>query len=88
MAALKKVPMRMCICCREMKPKKEMLRIVKNVSGEIVLDKTGKINGRGAYICGKAECVKKLKKSKMLGKVFSQEVSDEVYAKIEEDFGV
>lgn len=88
MAAVKKVPMRMCICCREMKPKKEMLRIVKTAGGDIVLDKTGKLNGRGAYICGKAECVKKLKKSKMLNRIFSQDVPDDVYAKIEEDFGV
>lgn len=88
MAAVKKVPMRMCICCREMKPKKEMLRIVKTAVGDIVLDKTGKLNGRGAYICGKAECVKKLKKSKMLNRIFSQDVPDDVYAKIEEDFGV
>ncbi len=88
MAAVKKVPMRMCICCREMKPKKEMLRIVKTAGGDIVLDKTGKLNGRGAYICGKAECVKKLKKSRMLNRIFSQDVPDDVYAKIEEDFGV
>ena len=88
MAAVKKVPMRMCICCREMKPKKEMLRIVKTAGGDIVLDKTGKLNGRGAYICGKAECVKKLKKSKMLNRIFSQDVPDDMYAKIEEDFGV
>ncbi len=81
----KKIPMRMCIACREMKPKKEMLRIVKS-GDDIFLDKTGKANGRGAYICNDENCIKKLKKQKLVNRVFSCEVDDAVYQGIEENF--
>lgn len=81
----KKIPMRMCIACREMKPKKEMLRIVKS-GDKIFLDKTGRANGRGAYICNNPECIKKLSKQKLISRVFSCEVEDEVYKGIEEAF--
>ncbi len=81
----KKVPMRMCIACREMKPKKELIRIVKS-GDEIKLDKTGKANGRGAYICNDKECIQKLKKQKLLNRVFSCNVDNEVYLQIEEAF--
>ncbi len=81
----KKIPMRMCIACREMKPKKSMLRIVKS-GDKIFLDKTGKANGRGAYICDDAECIKKLKKQKLINRVFSCQVEDSVYDGIEENF--
>lgn len=83
--AQKKIPMRMCIACKEMKPKRELLRIVKS-GEEISLDLTGKKNGRGAYICDNPECIARLKKQKLLNKVFSTAVDDEVYAKIEEEF--
>lgn len=80
----KKVPMRTCIACRECKPKKELVRIVK--SGEqIKLDRTGKMNGRGAYICDDVECAKKLKKGKLLNKTFACQVEDAVYDGILED---
>ncbi len=82
----KKIPLRMCVACREGKPKKEMLRIVKNAAGEISLDFSGKVAGRGAYICNNAECVKKLRRQKLLHKTFSCEVSAEVYDRIEEEF--
>ena len=81
----KKVPMRTCIACRACKPKKELIRIVKSEDG-IVLDRTGKKNGRGAYICDSAECIAKLKKSKLLNRAFSQPVDDATYDKIAEDF--
>lgn len=81
----KKTPMRMCVCCREMKPKKSMLRIVKS-GDEITLDLTGKKNGRGAYICDNIDCVKKLRKHKVLNRVFSAEIEDAVYDGIEENF--
>ena len=81
----KKTPMRMCVCCREMKPKKSMLRIVKS-GDEITLDLTGKKNGRGAYICDDLNCVQKLRKQKVLNRVFSVDVNDAVYDKIEENF--
>ena len=81
----KKIPMRTCIACRQTKPKKELIRIVK--SGEVIsLDRTGRKNGRGAYICDDISCLEKLKKQKILNKVFSTPVSDQVYSKIEEDF--
>lgn len=86
MAKVKKAPMRMCIACHEMKPKSEMLRVVKNKEDEIFIDYSGKANGRGAYICDNAECVKKLNKQKLLNKVFSSPVDSEVYAKIEEEY--
>ncbi len=82
----KKIPLRMCIACKELKEKKEMLRIVKNADGEISIDFTGKANGRGAYICDNPECVKKLKKQKLLNKVFSCAVDDAVYDAVEEEY--
>lgn len=81
----KNIPMRMCIACREMKPKAELTRVVKNADGEIRLDPTGKAPGRGAYICGGAECLKKLNGKKLLNKAFSSDVSVDVYKGIEEE---
>ena len=80
----KKVPMRTCIACKKNAPKKELLRIVKN-GEEIFLDKTGKSNGRGAYVCGDAECFKKLKKGRLLNKAFSMEVTEDVYDRLLEE---
>ena len=88
MAKKKAAPQRMCIACREMMPKKDMLRVVKNADGEIFADFSGKAPGRGAYICDKEECRKKLNDKKLLHKAFSSEVPQEVYSGIrEEDFG-
>ena len=81
----KNVPMRMCIACREMKPKQEMLRVVRNADGEIFPDPTGKAPGRGAYICDNGECLKKLAGKKLLHKTFSTDVAPEVYRGIEEE---
>ena len=78
-------PLRMCIACREMFPKKEMLRVVKNADGEIYPDYTGKAPGRGAYICSAEECRKKLDSKKLLNKAFSAAVPQEVYVKIGEE---
>ncbi|MBR2341064.1 MAG: YlxR family protein [Clostridia bacterium] len=86
MAKTKSIPMRTCIACREVKPKKEMLRVVRTSAGEILADPTGKLAGRGAYICGSEECMKKLNGKKLLNKAFSTEVSAEVYAGVEEEF--
>lgn len=80
----KKIPMRTCVACRKSAPKKELYRIVKS-GEEIFLDKTGKANGRGAYICNEAECFKKLKKNRLLNKAFSFEVKEEVYDRLLED---
>lgn len=80
----KKVPIRTCIVCRSALPKKELNRIVKS-GEEIFFDKTGRANGRGAYVCSNPECMKKLKKQKVLNRVFSCQVEDAVYDKIAED---
>ncbi len=85
MPKTKSVPMRMCIACREMKPKKEMIRVVRNADGEISADLTGKAAGRGAYICTAEGCLKKLNDKKLLHKAFSTVVAPDVYQKIEEE---
>lgn len=82
----KKIPLRMCIACHGMKPKKEMLRVVKPKEGDAFIDFTGKAAGRGAYICNDPACVKKLRKGKLLNKTFSMQIPEEVYARIEEEF--
>ena len=84
MPKTKRIPLRMCIACREMKPKQEMMRVVKNADGEIFADPTGKAAGRGAYICKSAECAKKLKKNRLLNRAFGTAISDEVYQAVEE----
>lgn len=81
----KKIPMRTCIACRVSKPKKELIRVVK-FNDEIKLDKTGKLNGRGAYVCNDEVCIVKLKKQKLLNRAFSCQIDEEVYDKIMEDF--
>lgn len=81
----KKTPMRTCIACRAVKPKRELIRIVKSENG-ISLDKTGKKNGRGAYICADAGCFEKLKKHKLLNRTFSCQVEDAVYDTLGEEF--
>lgn len=81
----KKIPMRMCIACREMKAKSEMTRVVKNANGEITLDLTGKAPGRGAYVCSEEGCLKKLTGKKLLNKAFSTNVEEEIYRGVEED---
>ena len=78
-------PKRMCVACREMKEKREMFRVVKNAAGEIFADFSGKAAGRGAYICNNDECMKRLKKQRLLNTAFSAPVSDEVYRRIEEE---
>lgn len=83
----KKIPLRMCIGCGEMKPKKTLVRIVKNKDDEIFVDLTGKAGGRGAYICRDAECLKKARKSKRLERSYSCRIPDEVYDRLEEELG-
>ena len=79
-----KMPVRMCIACREMKPKKEMLRIVKTADGEIFPDPTGKAAGRGAYICKSTACLVKARKAHRLEASFSMKIEDAVYDALEE----
>lgn len=79
----KKIPMRMCTGCREMKQKSVLIRVVKTPEGEIKLDMTGRLNGRGAYICKSPECLKKAQKSGALSRAFGCEVPDGVFSEIE-----
>ena len=76
---------RMCIACREMQDKRNLIRIVKTKEGELFLDKTGKKNGRGAYICRKEDCLKKIKKHKSLNKSFKMNIDEGFYKEIEEE---
>jgi predicted RNA-binding protein YlxR (DUF448 family) len=75
----KKIPLRQCIGCGEMKGKKEMLRVLRTQEEEIIIDSTGRKNGRGAYICPNPECMRKARKSKALDRAFKMAVSDNVY---------
>ena len=81
-----KIPMRQCTGCREMKSKKEMMRVLKNAEGEISLDTTGKKNGRGAYLCYSRECLQKAIKSKGLERSFQMKIPQEVYDTITREF--
>ena len=81
----KKVPLRKCTGCGEMKPKKELVRVVKTPEGEISLDPTGKMNGRGAYLCKDPQCLRKAQKSTRIEKALSCTVPDEIYNKLEQE---
>lgn len=81
----KKVPLRKCTGCGEMKPKKELVRVVKTPEGEISLDPTGKMNGRGAYLCKDPQCLRKAQRSKRIEKALSCTVPDEIYNKLEQE---
>ena len=76
---MKKIPLRRCVGCFESKAKTELFRIVRTTEGEIILDKTGKKNGRGAYICANRECLEKAIKSKRIEKEFETSISAEIY---------
>ena len=76
---MKKQPQRTCMGCNQKKDKKELIRIVKNKNNEISVDRTGKKEGRGAYICDDVNCLEKLIKSKRLERVFEMSISDEIY---------
>lgn len=82
---MKKIPMRMCTGCGEMKPKKELVRVVKSPEGEISLDLTGKKPGRGAYVCHSKECLQKARKAKRLERVFEATIPTEVYEIMEKE---
>ena len=80
--AIRKIPQRKCVGCNTSKDKKELIRVVKNSEGEISVDLTGKKNGRGAYICHDAECLKKAKKAGRLEKSFECQISEGIYARL------
>ena len=76
---MKRQPQRTCMGCNEKKDKKDFIRIVKNKDNEINRDKTGKMEGRGAYICDDINCLEKVIKSKRLERVFDMKISEEIY---------
>ena len=80
-----KIPMRQCLGCREMKAKKDLIRVVRSPEGEISLDFRGKKSGRGAYICPDPECLKKAMKSRAIERAFSSAVPAEIYEKLKEE---
>jgi predicted RNA-binding protein YlxR (DUF448 family) len=84
---MKKSPLRQCIGCGEMKSKKEMIRVLKTTEDEIVIDATGRKNGRGAYICPSMECFKKAVKSKGLERSLKMAIPKEVYEALEKEMG-
>ena len=83
----KKIPMRQCVGCGEMKNKREMMRVLKTPEGPIVLDATGRKNGRGAYLCKSLDCLKKARQNRGLERSFQRSIPDEVYDSLEKEFG-
>ncbi len=80
----KKIPMRQCLGCREMKPKRELVRVVRSPEGEISIDLRGKKSGRGAYVCHDRNCLKKAVKSKALERAFGIPVPEEIFETLSE----
>lgn len=76
---MKKIPLRTCIGCKAKKPKKELIRVVKQADGKILIDFTGKTNGRGAYLCPDSNCLEQAIKTKKLSREFETEIPKEVY---------
>lgn len=85
MSGNKKIPMRKCVGCQEMKHKKEMMRVIKTSEGEILLDATGRQNGRGAYLCFSGECFKKAVRNKGLERSFKQAIPQTVYERLSKE---
>lgn len=85
MSQVRKVPMRKCIGCQEMKNKKELMRVLRTTEGDIVLDTTGKKNGRGAYICFSEECFEKAVKNKGLERSLKMSIPAEVYESLKKE---
>lgn len=79
---LKRLPQRTCMGCNSKKYKKDLIRIVKNKNGEIKIDLTGKMDGRGTYICKDKECLNKVIKTKRLSRIFETEIQDDIYEEL------
>lgn len=84
MTNVKKVPLRRCAGCNEQKSKKEFVRVVRTPEGNILLDETGKANGRGVYLCPSKACLQKARKAKRLERNLDVQIPDEIYALLEE----
>lgn len=81
----KKIPQRQCMGCRERKAKREMLRVVRGTDGTVSLDFSGKLNGRGAYICPKADCLQKARRAKALERALETEIPEQVYDRLNKE---
>lgn len=81
----RKIPMRMCVGCREMKPKMSLLRVVKPQEGEVHIDRSGKAPGRGAYVCNSAECLKKAQKTRALERALESKIEPGVFEALQAD---
>ena len=86
MASVRKIPMRKCVGCGEMKSKKEMIRVLKTTEDQVILDATGRKNGRGAYLCFNKECLKKAVKKKGLERSLKIEITQNIYENLEKEF--
>ena len=80
----RKIPLRKCIGCNEMKPKKELIRVVKNKDNIVSVDLTGKANGRGAYICPNIKCFEEAHKNKKFNRALETDITEEIYTKLKE----
>ena len=78
----KKIPMRMCVGCREMKPKKELIRVVHQPDGGVILDRTGKAAGRGAYLCPDKACLEKARKIRVIERTFETQIDAAVFEQL------
>lgn len=85
MGSNRKIPVRKCVGCQEMKSKKEMIRVIKTAEDEFLLDATGRKNGRGAYVCPSRECLEKAVRNKGLERSFKQAIPKEVYEALEKE---
>ena len=83
----KKIPQRQCMGCRERKAKKELIRVVRTPEGAVCLDFSGKLNGRGSYLCPDPECLKKARKAKSLDRSLEVPIPEEVYDRLEKEMG-
>ena len=81
----KKIPQRQCMGCRDRKPKRELIRVVRTPEGQVCLDFSGKLNGRGAYLCPNAQCLQKALRSKALDRSLEVAIPEEVYARLEKE---
>lgn len=82
----RKIPLRKCVACQEMKPKKELIRIVKTPEDTVLIDLSGKKSGRGAYLCGNLSCFKLAQKNKALDRALKHHVQSEIYEQLAQDF--
>ncbi|MFD1953791.1 RNase P modulator RnpM [Paenibacillus thailandensis] len=82
----RKIPLRKCVACQEMKPKKELIRVVRTPEDQVLIDLTGKKSGRGAYLCGQVRCFQLAKKSKAFERALKLQVDPAIYDQLEQDF--